>query len=128
SEAADDRPNEGVLPSKTFASEPSDTDVGSAWSISASTTALPGTGRREIGIVRMETGSVMNRLAIGSLALFAFAGGTSLAVAADLPMKALAYPAPPGLDASWSGFYAGVSFGGRWSDTVWTTNCIGQLA
>ncbi len=54
-------------------------------------------------------------VAVGFIALI----GAGPVIAADLPVKApvtaLAY--------NWTGIYAGVSAGVRWSDTTWTTDC-----
>lgn len=47
-------------------------------------------------------------------------GVVQAATAADMPVKAPAATATP----SWTGFYAGVSLGGRWSDATWTTSSI----
>jgi outer membrane immunogenic protein len=45
------------------------------------------------------------------------------ASAADLPTTAAPY-APP-IVRDWNGVYVGVSLGGRWSDTSWSTTAIG---
>jgi outer membrane immunogenic protein len=47
------------------------------------------------------------------------------AMAADMPVKALAYTAPSAV-FNWTGAYAGISLGGRWTDTAWTTIGIGS--
>jgi outer membrane immunogenic protein len=59
---------------------------------------------------------------LGSVALF-----TVPAAAADLPMRAPIYKAPPApvLVDSWTGFYAGVNIGGAWgrSDATTAVDC-----
>jgi outer membrane immunogenic protein len=69
-------------------------------------------------------GAVMKRLAIALLAVTGLSVGCSqIAFAADLPVKAPPIVAAPAM--SWTGLYAGVSLGGRWSDPTWTTSAIG---
>lgn len=46
------------------------------------------------------------------------------AVSADLPSAPVASPIPPPPTFSWTGFYAGLGFGGRWSEADWTTTCL----
>ena len=47
------------------------------------------------------------------------------AMAADMPVKAPDYSAPSAF-FNWTGAYAGISLGGRWTDTAWTTTGIGS--
>jgi outer membrane immunogenic protein len=49
--------------------------------------------------------------------------GINTASAADMPVKVPVAAEPPVY--SWTGGYAGISLGGRWADTPWTTNFIG---
>ena len=47
------------------------------------------------------------------------------AMAADMPVKAPDYSAPSAF-FNWTGAYAGISLGARWTDTAWTTTGIGS--
>ncbi len=58
----------------------------------------------------------MNKLIVSSVALVASLAGS--AMAADMPIS------PPVVVESWTGFYAGVALGGRFSDSKWATNCL----
>lgn len=65
----------------------------------------------------------MKALVAGAIAFVALTAAAPT-LAADLPMKApVAVPA-----YNWNGIYAGLSAGGRWSDTTWTTDCLVGLA
>jgi outer membrane immunogenic protein len=46
-------------------------------------------------------------------------------MAADMPVNAPVYPAPTAF-FNWTGGYAGISLGGRWTDNAWTTTGIGS--
>ncbi len=70
---------------------------------------------------RRDWGIRMKKALLGVLAAAAILA-SGYASAADMPVKA---PPPPAPVYSWSGFYLGVSVGGRWSDPTWTTNCVG---
>ena len=63
-----------------------------------------------------DLGVIMNKLIVSSVALVASLAGS--AMAADMPIR------PPAVVESWTGFYAGVALGGRFSDSTWTTNCL----
>ena len=70
----------------------------------------------------------MKRLAIALFAVTGLSVGlTQIASAADLPVKAPPIVAAPAA-WNWTGFYAGVSLGGRWSDPTWNTSAIGGPA
>jgi outer membrane immunogenic protein len=59
-------------------------------------------------------GNVMRQLTIAAAALAALGAGSALA--ADMPVKAPVYKAPPPPAVySWSGFYIGANIGGAWS-------------
>ena len=58
----------------------------------------------------------MKKLIVSSVALIASLAGS--AMAADMPIR------PPVVVESWTGFYAGVALGGRFSDSKWATNCL----
>src|ERR1700674_4883045 len=77
-------------------------------------------------IVELATwGAAMKKLFLASVAIIALAAGP--ANAADLAARPTYKAPPPPVVApvySWSGFYAGVSLGGRWSDTTWTAECL----
>ena len=59
---------------------------------------------------------------IASVALIAL--GTSVAGAADLPVKS-APPPPPIAVLNWTGFYGGVNLGGAWVHNTWTDTIFG---
>jgi opacity protein-like surface antigen len=67
-------------------------------------------------------------LRAGAIALAVVAGFalSAPAFAADLPVKAPPRAAPA--VSSWTGLYVGGSVGARWTDTTWTTTCIGGFA
>jgi outer membrane immunogenic protein len=58
---------------------------------------------------------------ITSVALIAL--GTSVAGAADLPVKAA--PPPPPAVLNWTGFYGGFNLGGAWVHNSWTDSVFG---
>ena len=61
----------------------------------------------------------MQKLLLGSVALIALIGAAN---AADIRVKGPVYKAaPPVALSSWTGFYAGIGIGGRWTDSDWTT-------
>jgi outer membrane immunogenic protein len=64
-------------------------------------------------------GSVMKYSLYTAVAALAFAGGSALA--ADLPVRAPTYKAPPPVYYSWSGFYIGGHLGYGWANAHWTT-------
>jgi outer membrane immunogenic protein len=59
----------------------------------------------------------MNKLIVGGAVAVALMAGP--AIAADMPVRP-----PPLVVDSWTGFYAGVSLGGRFSDSNWSTTCL----
>jgi outer membrane immunogenic protein len=59
----------------------------------------------------------MNKFIVSSVALVASLAGS--AMAADMPIRP-----PVVVVESWTGFYAGVALGGRFSDSKWATNCL----
>ncbi len=65
----------------------------------------------------------MKALVAGVIALIGLSAATPT-LAADLPRKA-PIVAPV---YNWTGIYAGVSAGARWSDTTWTTECLNGIA
>jgi hypothetical protein len=67
-------------------------------------------------VVRRRSGVIMNKLFVGGIAIAALIGVP--AIAADMPA-----PAPVVVD-NWTGFYAGASLGGRFTDSNWTTTCL----
>src|SRR5262245_6166183 len=67
-------------------------------------------------VVRCRSGMIMNKLFVGGIAITALIAGP--AIAADMPA-----PAPVVVD-SWTGFYAGASLGGRFTDSNWMTTCL----
>jgi outer membrane immunogenic protein len=67
-------------------------------------------------IVRCCSGVIMNKLLVGGIAIAALIAGP--AIAADMPA-----PAPVAVE-SWTGFYAGASLGGRFTDSNWMTTCL----
>ena len=56
----------------------------------------------------------MNKLFVGGVAIAALIAGP--AIAADRPA--------PAVVESWTGFYAGASLGGRFTDSNWMTTCL----
>ena len=57
--------------------------------------------------------------------LFAIPALTAPAAAADLAPAAVPYyKAPPAVVMGWTGGYVGISAGGRWADTTWTSSSI----
>lgn len=57
--------------------------------------------------------------------LFAIPALTAPAAAADLAPAAVPYyKAPPAVVMGWTGGYVGISGGGRWADTTWTSSSI----
>jgi outer membrane immunogenic protein len=72
-------------------------------------------------ILVVGSGVVMNKLVISGIAIAILAAAP--AAAADMPPA----PPPPAVD-NWTGLYAGVSIGGRFSDSNWTTTCLSQGA
>jgi opacity protein-like surface antigen len=63
-----------------------------------------------------DLGVNMNKLIVNGIALVASLAGS--AMAADMQVKA------PVVTDSWTGLYAGIALGGRFSDSTWTTNCL----
>jgi outer membrane immunogenic protein len=63
----------------------------------------------------------MNKLIISGIAIAMLAAGPG--TAADMPPAA-----PASAVYNWTGLYAGVSIGGRFSDSDWTTTCLSQGA
>ena len=63
-----------------------------------------------------DLGVNMNKLIVNGIALVASLAGS--AMAADMQVKA------PAVMDSWTGLYAGIALGGRFSDSTWTTNCL----
>src|SRR5262249_42177766 len=68
-------------------------------------------------VARYRSGVIMNKLFVGGVAIAALI--VEPAIAADMP----APPAPVVVE-SWTGFYAGASLGGRFTDSNWTTTCL----
>lgn len=62
-----------------------------------------------------------------ALAAVALVGFASVASAADLPTKAPVYNAPPMVTSSWTGAYAGIALGYKWSSDDWNTPCLGRI-
>jgi outer membrane immunogenic protein len=63
----------------------------------------------------------MRKLSLAGIAFVALGAGSS-ALAADMAVKTPAYKSPPPVIVdNWTGFYVGLSVGGRWADTTWTT-------
>jgi outer membrane immunogenic protein len=61
----------------------------------------------------------MKKILLAAVAVSALAGGS--AMAADLPVRAPVYKAPPPVVAyNWTGFYIGANAGGAWSEKCWT--------
>ena len=61
-------------------------------------------------------GAIMRRLLIGGIALVALAAGS--AMAADMPVKAPIYKAPPAIvPYNWSGFYVSANVGYGWGQS-----------
>jgi len=67
-------------------------------------------------VVRCRSGVIMNKLLVVGIAIAALIAGP--AIAADMPA-----PAPVAVE-SWTGFYAGASLGGRFTDSNWMTTCL----
>src|SRR5690242_12284622 len=67
-------------------------------------------------------GVVMKRLLFASLGAVALMS-TGPAFAADVAVPI--YKAPPIVYSSWTGVYAGVEAGYKWSDMTWNTTCLG---
>jgi len=67
-------------------------------------------------VVRCRSGVIMNKMFVGGIAIAALIAGP--AIAADMPA-----PAPVVVE-SWTGFYAGASLGGRFTDSNWMTTCL----
>src|SRR5215208_5777333 len=66
--------------------------------------------------IRFSSGGVMKTLFLASIAALALFGA-SAALASDLPTKAPLNKAPIAAPPyNWSGFYAGVNFGGAWTN------------
>jgi outer membrane immunogenic protein len=66
----------------------------------------------------------MRKLFVATIALVAFGAGGS-ALAADMPVKAPVYKAPPAAIYDWSGFYAGGNIGYSWGRAATDTNISG---
>jgi outer membrane immunogenic protein len=64
----------------------------------------------------------MNKLLLASLGAVALMS-TGSAFAADVAVPI--YKAPPIVYSSWTGVYAGVEAGYKWSDMTWNTTCLG---
>ncbi len=60
------------------------------------------------------------------VAVFSMLGATS-AAAADLPVKAPIYKAPPATVATWTGCYFGGNVGYGWSPTKWRDPVFGTF-
>ena len=71
-------------------------------------------------------GGIMRKLLLGNIVLVAL-GAAGSALAADMAVKTPVYksPPPPVVVDNWTGFYVGLSVGGRWADTTWTTVQLG---
>jgi outer membrane immunogenic protein len=76
----------------------------------------------------------MRHLSIAAVAAVFTVALTQIAAAADLPVKAPVYKAPPSPAQvySWTGFYAGLNVGGGWENTIDNSaslsNCIATAA
>lgn len=69
------------------------------------------------------------RLKVVSLLAAAISfGAAQAASAADMPVKAPVYKAPPVLMYNWTGFYVGINGGGGWGHTDWTYVGLGTTA
>ena len=66
-------------------------------------------------------GVSMRRLSAALIAAVSAVAFTQIASAADLPRKAPAPVVAPAPYDPWTGFYVGVSLGGRWSNVDWTS-------
>src|SRR6185312_15495539 len=74
-------------------------------------------------VVRVHRGSPMRRILLAATALVAF---STVAVAADMPVKAPAYAAPAPM-FNWTGFYIGGNVGAAWENLT-TTDVDGFAA
>jgi outer membrane immunogenic protein len=70
----------------------------------------------------------MRRKVIGMLAAALGLGLAPAAMAADMPVKAPVYKAPPVVVYNWTGFYVGINGGGGWGHTDWTYVAAGTTA
>jgi len=64
----------------------------------------------------------MRKVALAAVVFSLMLSGT--ASAADMAVKAL--PLAPAPIATWTGFYAGIGLGGKWSDSDWNSFCFGS--
>jgi outer membrane immunogenic protein len=67
-------------------------------------------------------GGLMNKLLVAGMTFGVLVAGPSRA--ADWAAKAPIYKAPPPVDSSWTGPYAGVALGTKRGDIDWTTTCL----
>ncbi|HEY7297212.1 MAG TPA: outer membrane beta-barrel protein [Xanthobacteraceae bacterium] len=67
----------------------------------------------------------MKNLITAMAGLAALVAGPALA--AEMPVKAVAPPAPPPV-VTWTGGYVGLGLGGMWASTKWTTTCFDDSA
>jgi outer membrane immunogenic protein len=84
---------------------------------------------RDCGISSPARHAIANQGPAGELIMKSIAVGLALtalvsvsATAADIAANAPLYKAAP--VSSWTGFYAGMEFGGKWADATWTTTSI----
>lgn len=66
----------------------------------------------------------MKKLFLAGAAFLALCGS---APAADMPVKAPRYGAPPVAVGNWTGPYVGLALGGKWADATWTTTSVSDL-
>src|SRR4051812_27209500 len=66
-------------------------------------------------------GGVMKKILLATVALTALA---AQAMAADMPVKAPAYKAPPPAVFSWTGCYVGGNVGGLWVNKEWINRTL----